>query len=91
MKDHEYVSFVIVIQIQRYRTREILGLSQKTYINKVLDRCGIKNCSRVDKLSLLQYPKNDLQKEKMKDISYASVVGGLVCSNLYPSRHSIYP
>jgi len=55
-------SFVIGIQIQRDRTRGILGLSQKAYINKTLDRCGMKNYSWRDKLSLFQYPKNDLQK-----------------------------
>ena len=46
MKDLEDASFVIGIQIQRDRTHEILGLSQKTYIDKVLDRYGMKNCSR---------------------------------------------
>jgi len=42
-----------------------------------------KNCSpsdtlRGDKLSLLKCPKNDLQKEKMKDIPYASAVESLM-------------
>ena len=36
MKDLEKASFVIGIQIQRDRTRGILGLSQKPYIDKVL-------------------------------------------------------
>ena len=53
MKDLREASFVIGIQIQRDRTRGILGLSQKPYIDKVLDRCGMKNCSKGDKLSLL--------------------------------------
>ena len=69
---------MISIQIQCDRTRGILNLSQKIYIDKVLDRYGMKNCSRGDKLSLLQCPKNDLQKEQMKDISYASAVGSLM-------------
>ena len=68
MKDLREDSFVIDIQIQR----GILGLSQKAYIDKMLNRCDMKNCYRGDKLSLLQYPKNDLQKEQMKDIPYAS-------------------
>ena len=45
----------------------------------------MKNCSpgdtpvtRRDKLSLLQCPKNDLKKEQMKDIPYASTVGTLM-------------
>ena len=53
MKDLGDTSFVIDIQIQRDRTRRILGLSQKACIDKVLDRYGMKNCSKGDKLSLL--------------------------------------
>ena len=78
MKDLEEAFFVIGIQIQRDRIHKILSLSQKTYIDKVLNRCGMKNCSRGDKLSLLQCLKNDLQKEQMKDIPYASAVGSLM-------------
>ena len=76
MKDLEDTSFIIGIQIQRNRTREILGLSQKTYIDKMLDRCGIKNYSRGDKLRLLQCSKKE--KEQIKDISYASAVESLM-------------
>ena len=43
MKDLENASFMIDAQIQRDMTREILGLSQKAYIDKVLDRYGMKN------------------------------------------------
>ena len=53
MKDLGDTSFVIGIQIQRDRTREILGLLQKVNIDNVLDRYGMKNFSREDKLSLL--------------------------------------
>ena len=45
MKDLRDTSFLISIQIQRDRTREILGLSQKVYIDKVLDKYGMKNFS----------------------------------------------
>ena len=86
MKDLGDVSFVIGIQIQRDGALGILDLSQKTYIDKVIDRCGMKNCSRAAKLSLLQCLKNDLKKEQMKDILYASAVGSLmyveVCTRL---------
>ena len=60
MEDVRDVSFVISFQIQRDSTHEILSLSQKVYIDKVLDRYSMKNCCRGDKLSLLRYPKNDL-------------------------------
>ena len=82
MKDLGDASFVIDIQIQRGRTRGILGLSQKVNNDKVLDRCSMKNCSRGDKLSLLQCPKNDLQKEQMKDNPHASVVESMMYAQI---------
>ena len=59
----------------------------------MLDGYDMKNCSpgdipvtRRDMLSLLQCPKNDLSKEQMKEISYASIVENLmyaqVCTHL---------
>ncbi|KAK8948501.1 hypothetical protein KSP39_PZI005632 [Platanthera zijinensis] len=85
MKDLGEASFVMGIQIHRDRSRGILGLSQKAYIDKVLNKYGMKGCSpgetpisKGDKLSLLQCPKNDLQVEQMKDIPYASAVGSLM-------------
>ena len=90
MKNLEDVSFMIGIQIQRDRTCEIVSLSLKTYIDKILDRCGMKNCSRRDKLSLLQCPKNDLQKEQMKDISYASAVESLMYAQVCTCPDIVY-
>ena len=79
MKDLREASFVLGIQIQRDRTRGILSLSKKkAYIDKVQGRCDMKNCSRGDKLSLIQCPKSDLQKKQMKNISYASAVRSLI-------------
>ena len=78
-------SYVIGIKIHRDRSRGILGLSQETYINKILERFQMKDCSpsvapimKGDKLSLNQCPKNDLENESMKNIPYASVVGNLM-------------
>ena len=85
LKDMGEASYVIGIKIHRDRSRGILGISQETYINKVLERFRMKDCSpsvapimKGDKLSLNQYPKNDLEKESMKNIPYASVVGSLM-------------
>ena len=93
MKDMGEASYVIGIKIHRDRSRCILGLSQEIYINKVLERFRMKDCSRSvapimkgDKLSLNQCPKKYLEKEYMKNIPYASTVGSLmyaqVCTNL---------
>ena len=67
MKDLGDASFVLGIQIYRDRSRGILRLSQKRYIDKVLKRFGMQDCkpgdtpmSKGDKFSLCQCPKNDL-------------------------------
>jgi Reverse transcriptase (RNA-dependent DNA polymerase) len=45
MKDLDETSYVIGIEIQQDRSREILGLSQKAYIEKNIKRYNIQNCS----------------------------------------------
>lgn len=66
MKDLGEASYVIGIKIHKERTRGILGLSQETYINKVLDRFWMKDIVKGDKFSLDQCLKNDLEREQMK-------------------------
>ena len=43
MKDIDKASYVISIKIPRERPRGIVGLSQETYINKVLERFRMKD------------------------------------------------
>ena len=45
MKDMGDMTYVIGIKIHRDRFRGLLGLSQETYINKVLERFQMKDCS----------------------------------------------
>ena len=45
MKDMCELSYVISIKICKDRSCNILGLSQETYINKVLERFQMKDCS----------------------------------------------
>jgi hypothetical protein len=85
MKDMGEASYVIGIKIHRDRNRGILGLSQEAYINKVLERFNMKNCSpsvapivKGDKFELSQCPQNNFEREHMKNISYASAVGSLM-------------
>ena len=61
-------TYVIDIKIHRDRFRGLLGLSQETYINKVLERFWIKDCSpsialivKGDRFNLGQCSKNDLE------------------------------
>ena len=85
MKDMGEASYVIGIKMYRERSRGILGLSQETYINKVLERFNMKNCSpsvapilKGDRFDLNQCPKNDFEWEHMKNIPYALAVGSLM-------------
>ncbi|KAL4319722.1 hypothetical protein GQ457_18G015860 [Hibiscus cannabinus] len=85
MKDMGDASYVIGIKIHRDRNKGVLGLSQETYINKVLERFRMKDCSpsvalivKGDKFNINQCPKNEFEREQMKNIPYASVVGSLM-------------
>ncbi|RVX10077.1 Retrovirus-related Pol polyprotein from transposon TNT 1-94 [Vitis vinifera] len=89
MKDLGNASFVLGIQIHRDRSRGILGLSQKAYIDKVLSRFGMSNCApgdtpvaKGDKFSLHQCPKNELEKKDMERFPYASAVGSLMYAQI---------
>ncbi|RVW57579.1 Retrovirus-related Pol polyprotein from transposon TNT 1-94 [Vitis vinifera] len=95
MKDMGEASYVIGIKIHRDRFQGILGLSQETYINKVLERFRMKNCSpsvspivKGDRFNLNQCPKNDLEREQMKNIPYASAVGSLMYRPLESCKES---
>ena len=48
MKDVSEASLVLGIQIYQDRSRGILGLSQKAYIEKVLERYGMQDCKSGD-------------------------------------------
>ena len=85
MKDLGNASFVLGIQNYRDHSRGILGLSQKSYIDKVLSRFGMSNCvprdtlvAKGDKFSLHQCSKNKLEKKDMESFPYASTVGRLM-------------
>lgn len=85
MKNMGEASYVIGIEIFRDRSQGLLGLSQKAYIKKILkrfhmDKClaGIVPIQKGDKFSLMQCPKNDVERNAMESIPYASVVGSLM-------------
>ncbi|KAL3509963.1 hypothetical protein ACH5RR_029364 [Cinchona calisaya] len=82
MKDMSAASYVVGTEIHRDRVKKLLSLSQKAYINKVLERFGMKNCSSIEapivkgeKLNLDQCSKNALEPEQVKNIPYTSLVG----------------
>ncbi|KAL6335107.1 hypothetical protein AAG906_026487 [Vitis piasezkii] len=71
------------------RSRGILGISQKSCIDKMLSRFGMSNCALGDiplekgnKFSLHQCPKNELERKDMERFLYALIVGSLVYGSL---------
>ncbi|KAL0445215.1 UNVERIFIED_CONTAM: hypothetical protein Slati_2244200 [Sesamum latifolium] len=84
MKDMGKASYIIGIKIYRDRSRRILGLTQSSYIEKVLKRFKIENSKRGFlsmrhgiKLSKKQSPKIDEELKRMSDIPYASALGSI--------------
>nr|XP_016507185.1 PREDICTED: uncharacterized protein LOC107824890 [Nicotiana tabacum] len=78
-------SYVIGIEIFRDRSQGLLGLSRKDYIERILERfnmnnyfAGIVPIQKGDKFSLMQCPKNDVDRKEMEIIRYSSVVGSLM-------------
>jgi len=60
-------------------------MCQETYLNNILECFQINHCKPIDTpvqnvltLSLDQCPKTNAEKERMKDVPYASVVGSLM-------------
>ncbi|RVW26829.1 Retrovirus-related Pol polyprotein from transposon TNT 1-94 [Vitis vinifera] len=85
MVDMGETNYVIGIEIFRDRSRGVLGLSQEGYIDRVLERFNMQSCSsgiapilKGDKLSKMQCPRNNMEREQMKKIPYASAVGSLM-------------
>jgi hypothetical protein len=65
MKDLGEASFVLGIEIHRDRSKGVLRLSQKAYIEKVLKKFSMHKCSlshapivKGDRYGDFQYPKN---------------------------------
>ena len=85
MKDLGEVAFILGIKIYRDRSRKLLGLSQNTYIDKVLKRFnmdqskrGLLPVSHGISLSKDICPKTQDERNSMSRIPFASVVGSIM-------------
>ncbi|KAL0453533.1 UNVERIFIED_CONTAM: Copia protein [Sesamum latifolium] len=84
MKDMGEASYILGIKIYRDRSRRMLGLTQSSYIKKVLKRFKMEHSKRGllpmrhgVKLSKKQSPKTDEKFKRMSNIPYASAVGSI--------------
>ena len=69
MKDISEASYVLDIKILRDRANGVLKLSQRAYIERILKRFNMHNCSSTkapivngDKFSMAQCPQNDVER-----------------------------
>ena len=84
MKDLGEASFVLGIEIHRDRSKGVLGLSQKAYIEKILKKFSIHKYSpslapivKGDIYGDFQCPRNQYEIDQVKTVSYALAVGRL--------------
>ncbi|RVX06981.1 Retrovirus-related Pol polyprotein from transposon TNT 1-94 [Vitis vinifera] len=79
-----------MIRIHRDKFQGILGISQGTYINKVLERFQMKDCSpsvspivKGDRFNLNQCPKNNLKVFGYSDSDFAGCVDSCKSTSRY--------
>ena len=79
MKDMDEARYVLGVKMVRDRPRKLLGLCQKAYIEKVLERFQMHYSKFVDTpvekgliLSLKQCPTTDDEKQKMSNVPLSS-------------------
>ncbi|GJX28460.1 putative RNA-directed DNA polymerase [Tanacetum coccineum] len=85
MKDLGDAAYVLGIKIYRDRTRRLIGLSQDTYLDKILKRFKMENSKKGNlplhhgiKISSDLCPKTDDELDKMSRVPYASAIGSIM-------------
>ncbi|KAK8662669.1 hypothetical protein V6N13_024560 [Hibiscus sabdariffa] len=84
MKDLGEASYILGVKIYRDSSRRLLGLSQSTYIDKVLKRFSMEEFERGFlpmrhvSLSKEMCPSTPQERERMSQISYALAIGSIM-------------
>jgi len=85
MKDLGEAAYILGIKIYRDRSRRLIGLSQSTYIDKVLKRFRMENAkkgllpmSHGTVLSKNQCPQTTDERVQMTTIPFASAIGSIM-------------
>ncbi|KAK8984925.1 hypothetical protein V6N11_064471 [Hibiscus sabdariffa] len=85
MKDLGEAAYILGVKIYRDRSRRLLGLSQSTYIDKVLKRFSMEESKRGFlpmrhgiSLSKEMCPSTPQEREQMSQIPYASAIGSIM-------------
>jgi hypothetical protein len=90
MKDLDEASYVLGIEIHQDRRKGVLGLSQKSYIEKVLKKFNMHKCNLTPapivkgvKFGKFQCPRNQSEINEIKAVLYASSIGSLMYAQVY--------
>ena len=82
-------AYILGIKIYRDRSRRLIGLSQSTYLDKILNKFnmdqskkGFLHVLQGVKLSSAQCPTTAEDREKMSVIPYASAIGSIMYAML---------
>ncbi|KAK8708413.1 hypothetical protein V6N13_059455 [Hibiscus sabdariffa] len=85
MKDLGEAAYILGVKIYKDRSRRLLGLSQSTYIDKVLKRFSMEKSKRGFlpmrhgiSLSKEMCPSTPQERERMSQIPYASAIGSIM-------------
>ncbi|GJW39503.1 retrotransposon protein, putative, ty1-copia subclass, partial [Tanacetum coccineum] len=85
MKDLEEVAFILGIKIYRDRSKQLIGLGQNAYVDKILKRYKMDNSKRghisiQERLDLnkTQGASTPEEVKRMKNVPYASAVGSIM-------------
>ena len=89
MKDLGEASYILGIKLHRDRCNKMLGLSQASYIDKILERFSMVNSKKGFlpfrhgvALSKSQCPSTQEERESMSRIPYSSAIGSLMYAML---------
>ena len=89
MKDLGEAAYILGIKIYRNRSRRLIGLSQSTYLDKILKKFkmdqskkGFLPVLQGVRLSSAQCPTTAKDKEEMSVIPYASAIGSIMYAML---------
>ena len=89
MKDLGEAAYILGIKIYRDRSRRLIGLSQSTYLDKILKKFNMDQSKKGFlpvlqgvRLSSAQCPTTAKDKEEMSVIPYASAIGSIMYAML---------
>lgn len=97
MKDLDPTQHILGMRIMCDKKNKRLWFSQEKYIKKVIKRFNLKGAKPIDtplathfKSSIELCPSDDKEKEDMRNIPYASVVGSLMYAMVCTKPNTAY-